>query len=42
MQHSKKEGSPMASDIEIAQSVTPREIGEIASKLGLDEKYLER
>ena len=32
----------MASDIEIAQSVTPREIGEIASKLGLDEKYLER
>ena len=32
----------MASDIEIAQSVTPREIGEIASKLGLDEMYLER
>ncbi len=32
----------MASDIEIAQSVTPREIGTIAAKLGIDERYLER
>jgi formate--tetrahydrofolate ligase len=30
------------SDIEIAQSVTPQEIGTIAAKLGIDEKYLER
>jgi formate--tetrahydrofolate ligase len=30
------------SDIEIAQSVTPQEIGAIAAKLGIDEKYLER
>ncbi|MBR2834255.1 MAG: formate--tetrahydrofolate ligase [Coriobacteriales bacterium] len=32
----------MLSDIEIAQSVTPLEIGEIAARLGIDEKYLER
>ena len=32
----------MASDIEIAQSVTPQEIGVIAGKLGIDERYLER
>ena len=32
----------MLSDIEIAQSVTPKEIGEIAAGLGIDEKYLER
>ncbi len=32
----------MASDIEIAQSVTPREIGTVADKLGIDERYLER
>jgi len=30
------------SDIEIAQSVTPKEIGQIAARLGIDEKYLER
>jgi formate--tetrahydrofolate ligase len=30
------------SDIEIAQSVTPQEIGAVAAKLGIDEKYLER
>ena len=32
----------MLSDIEIAQSVTPKEIGEIAAGLGIDDKYLER
>ena len=32
----------MLSDIEIAQSVTPKEIGEIATGLGIDDKYLER
>ena len=32
----------MLSDIEIAQSVTPREIGEIAAEAGIDERYLER
>ena len=32
----------MLSDIEIAQSVTPQEIGTIAAGLGIDEKYLER
>ena len=29
------------SDIEIAQSVTPKKITEIAAKAGIDEKYLE-
>ena len=32
----------MLSDIEIAQSVTPREIGEVAAEAGIDERYLER
>ena len=32
----------MLSDIEIAQSVTPKEIGTIAQALGIDERYLER
>ena len=32
----------MLSDIEIAQSVTPKEIGMIAQALGIDERYLER
>ncbi|MBS5450317.1 MAG: formate--tetrahydrofolate ligase [Coriobacteriia bacterium] len=32
----------MLTDIEIAQSVTPRDIAEVAAPLGIDEKYLER
>ncbi len=32
----------MLSDIEIAQSVTPKEIGEVAASLGIEERYLER
>ncbi len=32
----------MLSDIEIAQSVTPKDIGEVAASLGIEERYLER
>lgn len=32
----------MLSDIEIAQSVTPRDIAQVAAPLGIAEKYLER
>ena len=32
----------MLTDIEIAQSVTPREIGEVAAEAGIAERYLER
>ena len=32
----------MLSDIEIAQSVTPEDIGEVAASLGIEERYLER
>ena len=32
----------MLSDIEIAQSVKPRDIGQVASDLGIEEKFLER
>ncbi len=36
-------GDPIVlTDIEIAQSVTPRDIAEVAAPLGIDEKYLER
>ena len=31
----------MPTDIEIAQSVTPKHIAEIAAKAGVDEEYLE-
>ncbi len=32
----------MLSDIEIAQSVTPKDITDIAAKLGIEDRYLER